>query len=261
MKVLPADSTGCLLGYINNADDPDYATIPDTEETLIYVHIGKCGGASLWEAIANNPGLKTTFRSIFRLHICKPPVLQNARYLFVVRNPIERALSAFNWRHFLVQENRRIVVENRKIRAQRERFAGEHRVLEHYGSLSALAEALYSGDGSLDAIAAADFNAIHHLKENIAFYLSDLLPAIEHQQVFAVMAAETLDEDIARDLGNTTVERFHSNQNKTTSDHLDLSPQARTNLRRFLDDDYTSIRRLLELSSKNGLRAEVPFDL
>ena len=76
----------------------------DNEGTLIYVHIGKCGGSSLWQVIPDSPLLKKRFNNVTKVHISKPPIFNKASYLIVLRNPIKRAISAFNWRYKLVVE-------------------------------------------------------------------------------------------------------------------------------------------------------------
>lgn len=55
--------------------------------------------------------------------------IPEASYLVVVRNPISRTLSAFNWRYKLVVEQD----------AQRHRFPGEYEALSRHGSLNSLA--------------------------------------------------------------------------------------------------------------------------
>ncbi|MDC0195960.1 sulfotransferase family protein, partial [Candidatus Thioglobus sp.] len=73
----------------------------DNPDSLIYVHIGKCGGATLGKSLLNSPIVNERFRTFTKIHVCKPPILKNASYAIVVRNPIKRAVSAFNWRYKL----------------------------------------------------------------------------------------------------------------------------------------------------------------
>ena len=92
----------------------------DSTDELVYIHIGKCGGSSLWKAINESPILRENFTKIHKAHKGKPPVLKRARYIFVIRNPIERSVSAFNWRFKLVVEDQ----------VQRHRFKGEWEILK-----------------------------------------------------------------------------------------------------------------------------------
>ena len=85
---------------------------------LIYVHIVKCGGVTLENAIEDSPLVKDLFASVHKVHIRKPPILKNASYAIVVRNPIDRAISAFNWRYKLVVTDE----------LQKHRFYGEYEI-------------------------------------------------------------------------------------------------------------------------------------
>ena len=214
------------------------ASIRDAESTLVFVHAGKCGGSSLWDAIRQSPAVAARFDQITKIHIRKPPILKRARYMVVVRNPVARAISAFNWRYKLVVEDA----------LQKDRFPGEHGVLVRHGTLNALAEALYGADGAPNAAAAQDFRKIHHLREDIAFYLKALLAGISPGQIFAVLTTERLDEDIERVLDVKTVPRNHAHRDKTPRERLELSDRARANLTRFLAEDYACLAKLFDMA-------------
>lgn len=158
-----------------------------SSDDLIYVHIGKCGGATLWEAIENSPIIKRRFRSWRRIHIRKPYYQKNSAYIIVLRNPIERALSAFNWRYKLVVESR----------VQEFRFPGEFEILEKYKTLNNFAENLFV-NGNLNLPTVKEWQSVHHLKEDIDFYLGGLLDQLRHEQIFAVLAQESLNKDMSR---------------------------------------------------------------
>lgn len=218
--------------------------VRDTTDTLIYVHIGKCGGASLFGAIRRSQIIKSKFKSVHKVHIKKPPVFKQAKYLIVVRNPTSRALPAFNWRYKLVVEDA----------TQEFRFQGEIEVLKKYRTLNTLAEALYTSDGKVDAVAARDFRRIHHLKEDISFYLSDVLRDASEDQIFAVLVTEFLNEDILETLEVGRVERIHDNKSGNSRDRSVLSALATRNLRRFLEDDYAAVEHLLDMKGIGGER-------
>ena len=218
----------------------------DTADELIYIHIGKCGGASLRRAIADSPIVKGRFKKVHKVHIRKPPVLQNARYLIVIRNPIERAISAFNWRYKLVVEDQ----------VQRNRFEGEWEVLKKYGTLNNLAEVLYI-DGVLDSKVSNEFKIIHHLKEDISFYLNETLDHIRTEQIFCVLSTETLNEDIYKNLEVREVARVHENAKNTDESKKLLSDTACENLRKYLFDDYKCIEKLLKLKNTTSCKPSI----
>ena len=75
-----------------------------TRRELLFIHIGKCGGATLWRALSQSALIRQQFSLVKSIHVRRPPIRRHTRYLIVVRNPIARALSAFNWRYKLVVE-------------------------------------------------------------------------------------------------------------------------------------------------------------
>lgn len=90
----------------------------------------------------------------------------------------------------------------------------------------------------------AALRTIHHLKEDIAFYLTDLVEQLRPDQIFAVLTQEFLDEDAEAALGLRTTDRIHHNAPDVPEARRHLCPLAHTNLRRFLAPDYAAIRRL-----------------
>ena len=100
---------------------------------LNVVHIGKCGGGSVTLAIRQSTLLSERFDSIEITHINKVKYSDKDSYLIIIRNPIDRAMSAFNWRYHLVVETE----------AQRKRFKGEWEILKKYSTLNSISEKLY----------------------------------------------------------------------------------------------------------------------
>ena len=209
---------------------------PASEGQLCYIHIGKCGGATVNRAIDTSPVIAEAFEKVTVTHVARPVYKPRNRYLFVVRNPIDRAISAFNWRHRLVHEEAR----------PDHRFPGEAAVLTRYGSLDALALALYEGDRLVEEVA-QDFRRIHHLREDMAFYLEPAMGILAPEQVFAVLCQETLDRDIETHLGIETPGRVHDNRAATPKAKTSLSDPARANLARFLEQDFAALEWLMTL--------------
>lgn len=208
--------------------------ITDTEKTLVYVHIGKCGGGSLWRAIRNSKLVRRTFNNVVRVHMAKPPILKNAKYLIVVRNPIERTVSAFNWRYNIVVEN-----------GGPENVNGECQALTKYKTINNLAESLYDADGELNEDAVEALYSIDHMKQNIEYYLSDLLDHINQEKIFALMTTELLDEDIEHYLSFKNKYRVH--QSRPFKSGIKLSHLARQNLEKFCKNEYATLRKLFNI--------------
>lgn len=202
-------------------------------DDLHYIHIGKCGGATVWKAIQKSPVVKSKFTSTKKIHLRKPFYQKNSNYIMVLRNPISRAISAFNWRYKLVVETKE----------QEFRFPGEFEILEKYRTINNFAENLYA-NGALDLAAVKEWQTVHHLKEDIDFYLAALLERVRPQQIFAVLVQEFLNDDIANMLGVKSIASIHENTSGMEKNKLGLSDVARDNLGKFLASDYSAIRKL-----------------
>ena len=211
----------------------------DNSKSLIYIHIGKCGGSTLLDSLKNSSVVNEKFSYIHRIHVEKPPILKNASYAVVVRNPIQRVISAFNWRFKLV-----VIEKNRGSHI-------EYEILNKYKTLNALCEQLYV-DGKLNIKVSDEFEKIGHIKESISFYLKPLLDEISPSQLFAVFAAETLNKDIANIL--SLKNELHLNQNTHTAsdDKKFLSKKAYCYLKTYLSDDYLYLSKLLIISKTSN---------
>ena len=203
-------------------------TLPRNTEVMI--HIGKCGGSTLRNALKNRPEQG----KLHVVHVQKPPIRSDLKYHIVARGPVSRVLSAFNWRYKLVVEEE----------WQKTRFAGEYEVLKAYGTLNDLAGALYDTDGQGNPSAQADFRKIHHLKQDIAFYLGDLLPRISPDQVASLLMQENLSEDLERVFGFKDATPRKTNRPGTDPVRMHLGERERANLVRFLERDFTCLQTL-----------------
>ena len=157
----------------------------------------------------------------------------NCDYLFCIRNPIERAFSAFEWRKKLVLED--------QLPDQVNRFPGEKSILLKYGDFGSISRSLYCSDGRLNQDVARDFRSIHHLRESISFYCRPLLAVLNSYNLFGVVCQENLAADCAEILGvDASGVRERSNVSKRVIEE-DLDALAVKNLKRFLHEDYQCI--------------------
>ena len=203
---------------------------------LQFVHIGKCAGSTVEKLLSLSPVVREQYSSFFESHINGVVVDSSCDYLFCLRNPIDRAFSAFEWRKKLVLED--------ALPDQVRRFPGEVRILRQYKSLGSMARLLYRPDGRLNQAVARDFRSVHHLRESISFYCSPLLGVLTPSNILGVVCQETLADDCARILAvDPAGLQERSNASKQQAD-LDLDLEAVNNLKRFLVDDYQSIAAL-----------------
>lgn len=213
---------------------------------LVYIHIGKCGGSTLWRAINSSPVVKDKFTSVRKVHIRKPYYQKNIQYIIVLRNPINRAISAFNWRYKLVVD----------CKEQEFRFCGEYEILKKYGTLSNFAETLYDND-VLNLRSVKEWQNVHHLKEDIDFYLSGILENLSASQIFSVLVQECLNDDMQRFLSIDQTSSVHENRSSTPDEMLRLSTVAYKNLKKFLKSDYDVIEKVNDMHPLGQDRLEI----
>lgn len=149
-----------------------------------------------------------------------------------------------------------IVVEDE---TQKYSFKGEYEILVKYNTFNELAESLYEGE-SLNRTVANDFRTIHHLKQDLNYYLQDLLKKTSPKQVFQVLATEFLDDDIEKYLSIKNAQKIHQHRSSVSEERLRLSALAKKNLRIFLAKDYAVLRKLIEWKSIPADKSQVLLD-
>ena len=102
-------------------------------DKFILIHIGKSGGTSVRNILCEKQ-YKFSIK-----HLGWVRFNPSEKYIIVLRNPISRFISAFNWRYHLVCDTK----------IQQFRFKGEKELLDHYKTINALAEDLYKFNGKL----------------------------------------------------------------------------------------------------------------
>ena len=121
-------------------------------DDLVVIHIGKCGGSTvLSELISNN--IEHT-----NIHIQEAIYQPNKKYVIVLRNPVKRFISAFNWRYHLVCDSK----------IQQHRFENEHHILNNYQNIDNLCNDLKNNYNIFNGTPSSK-NYVHHLKEDIFF--------------------------------------------------------------------------------------------
>ena len=217
--------------------------------TLNVVHIGKCGGSTVRLAISQSVFLAAKFDKVEFTHISQVKYSQHQKYLIVIRNPVDRAISAFNWRYHLVVETEQ----------QKERFEGEWHILKKYSTLNAISERLYTIDSdSLNQDVSREFKVIHHLREDISFYLSDMLDQLRPSQVYVIIKQHSIASDCNSLLGpNVNIQHEKRHGDNVPPLKKELSELARRNLRRYLHKDFVCILKLYNL----GLMSWNDFEL
>ncbi len=195
----------------------------------VLIHIGKCGGSTV------KTELKKARIKFFEKHICKVTYSNKKRYIIIIRNPISRFISAFNWRYKLVIDDK----------IQCDRFEGESELLKKYGTVNKLAESIYDTDGNLNLDFSKKKFCIHHITEDINFYIGEFLNICERKNIIGVIATETLNEDM-KNLFNIKLMSHENKNSEKYNNHL--SDLAYKNLRKYLKKDYECIKKLYKLN-------------
>jgi hypothetical protein len=188
---------------------------------LNVIHIGKCGGSTVHAVLKQHKIPHTS------IHIKKPIFHEKDTYLIVIRNPIDRCISAFNWRYKLVVLDK----------SQPTRFAGEKDILQKYACVNTFAENIAEFD--------IHTSYIHHIREDIHFYLHDFLKQCKKEHILGVITQENLYHDIQQlfPIHNTSI---HLNKNNSKKDTT-LSTVGYNALKQYLQKDYECIHRLWEM--------------
>lgn len=189
-------------------------------KNIIFIHIGKCAGSTVEHMFEkNNIKIKE------KIHVEKPVYDNKYKYVILLRNPIKRFISAFNWR-------RKLVIDDK---SQEFRFENEKTLLEKYKNINNLSQRIseFSSENGY----------IHHINENIDFYLTDFLNECEKENIIAVMTTETLNKDL-KHFFNIDLDETHINKNKKNEKLSDLEY---SNLKQYLKKDYACIDKLYEL--------------
>lgn len=198
--------------------------------------MGKCGGSTIQHLLQNSPLITKKYYAVIQSHVCGVTMDTNCDYLICLRNPISRAISAYEWRRKLV------ILDPPPNQAAR--FRGEFDALSSYDSFSDLASRLYDSNSQLDELIARDFQLIHHLRESISFYVKPLLPILTPLNVYGVISQESLSSDCKKLLGIDS-KNVASRKNYSRRESLDtLSVRAVINLKRYLHSDYACLASL-----------------
>ena len=188
---------------------------------LKVIHIGKCGGSTVISLLKKN---NIEFENI---HITKPVFNENDKYLIIIRNPIDRFVSAFNWRNKLVVKDK----------IQENRFLGEKNTLIKYNCINTLAENICDFD--------VNKTYIHHIYENIDFYLYDFLKNVKKENIICFVSQENLEYEM-KEIFNISSDFIQLNKNNTVTDKY-LSELGKKLLKEYLQKDYECVDKLFHM--------------
>lgn len=188
-------------------------------DNLELIHIGKCGGSTVTDELK---GKRIKFT---RVHIRKMTYNPNKKYVIVIRNPIKRFISAFYWRYHLVC----------KTKQQENRFKNEKNFLNKYQNVDNLCNDLKINPDIFKG------NYVHHIKEDIHFYLKDFIDKCPKNQILGVICTETLKEDM-KNIFNIDVTKHKKKNGKNEM----INVENYEILKNYLEKDYMIIDKMYE---------------
>jgi len=214
------------------------------------VHVGKCGGSSVAIELQRN-GF-----DFEHVHVRRPVFGPDVRYVILVRDPVERFVSAFNWRYHLLgqKQSSSEFHEDPIVRLKQQ---AEWLFLSHFQDVNDFAERLVPRIASDVSAMTTMMGLIGHAREGFSWYLDDLLGLLSPSQLLGVIAMERFPDDFETVFGF----RPEAEQNRHyPSRRKDLSPLGRANLLRELKPDYRTLDRLAALASRAGVPMSVVYE-
>lgn len=194
------------------------------------VHVGKCGGSTIKYVLRGNGKEDDyTIAHTFPIFFSK-----NINYYLQLRHPIERLISAYNWRHT------RLIIDG----DQRKDDYGEYDTLKAYENLDEIARALYT-NGQENKRVVKQLNRVRHVRKGIHFHINNLVKYDQARDAIkGVFCQETLSDDVMRILGHEI--EIHRNVNSRAVLPKDISAEARQNLMRYAAKEYETLKTLYD---------------
>lgn len=204
--------------------------INSMKSDFIFVHAGKCGGSTIEKLLKNN-NIKYEI-----IHCRTCDFNKNKKYLILLRNPVERFVSAFYWRKYLVEE----------LRPNPE----QKKFFKKYKSINDLCEELYidkadSFDKILNQETHQDIQKKYHGKSHpthlamgLDFYLNSFIGQCSKEHIVDVICTETLNYDMLKSF-NIKNNKKREKDNRKRKEKI--SDENRLHLKKYLKKDYEVI--------------------
>jgi len=202
---------------------------------LVIIHISRCGGTVIRKTLKKYNIEFTT------IHIQKVKFKENKKYIIVLRNPISRFISAFNWRY------KTIILDKTKYKTPKTR---EYTILKKYNDVNNLAENIesYNDDPTMEYL--------HHIYEDINYYLSDFIRDCKSENILGVITQENLNEDFKKlfkiDIDINVKSKINDSSLSKTISNLGYKL-----LKEYLWKDYRCIKKLYNMNCLTEKQYEV----
>lgn len=214
------------------------------------VHVGKCGGGTVEHE------LRARNYTFDHYHMRRPVYRRDFSYVILVRDPVSRFISAFNWRYYLLSAGEfHNTYYPDPLARLRHQF--ELEFLSRFEDVNAFAEQL-ARQGKFDVTPGSTLMMlIGHVMHGFQWYLDELLNRMHPGQLVGIITTENLADDFEALFGFHPVKESHRHYpSRSTA----LSEAGRTNLARELDAEYKTISRLEALAGQAGIRMSMSYD-
>lgn len=198
---------------------------------LNFIHIGKCGGSTIRKYLYSLENVKVS-----NIHHCQSSTLHkdiplNRKFLISIRNPVDRLISAFYWRKYLVYKTKR----------RRNQFYGEYSFFNQYKTLNQVIDT---------DISVLDKVYVHHIHENINWYLKNFIKNATKDNIFGIICQHRLRKDLEEVFSRKIEENEIEKRKVLTSLDIkkeQLTEDQRSILKQYLHKDYECIEKLNEI--------------
>ena len=189
------------------------------------VHVGKCGGGTIFIECKRR---KIKFE---KAHLRKPKIRKRYQYVILIRDPINRFISAFNWKMF-----RCLTKEGQNIHGKKPyQNTNESTGFKFWKNINNFAENLFDENGNMNHMASHLIKYSNHLQLDIHFYLENLIKICNSKNC-QVIRHEYYNEDINQVLNIKSVKTNNHKNNYRYSKYI--SDKGRQNLKKLLKKDY-----------------------
>lgn len=251
------ESGSCLIQLSRSWGKPNRY---QTDSLFTLIHVGKCAGGTV------NKFLEHNNVSVDRIHASVPdPAKLDAGIVVVLRDPIDRLVSAFNWRHPSTRP-----AEGRNL-PHTDHDESELAFYRCFDSVNEFAEALDAdskcGQRARDALT----QHTKHIGMGYEFYFPDSVMAVMRTHRVFIIHQERLEEDLHNFLKWNNIPQTHDRiPHSHSEDHTIypkkddtyLSKEGRNKLRAHLARDYEIYKELdqmsVDISGTQSLRSALP---
>ena len=210
----------------------------------IIIHVGKCSGTILQRNLKYH---KISFKCIHHANKRNPAAIipnqltngkGNYQFIFCIRHPIDRLISAFNYKY-----TRSII---QKLGRQ---FKPEIEGFKYFETIQKLAENLYNKDGSENLKAINFCSNCDHINYGLHHYLNNFNETYNIRVIRHEYLKEDYNNIFNKDIHlpeNSVRPNFISNINSPLQKYtkIEITKKMYNNLKRFLKKDMDIIERL-----------------